>query len=561
MATTFFGMFRSARQDDPLASAKAVAAWAAGLPAKDPLGALEAVVRLLEDANATQPVANLSRVQALLALDRLTLPIQAEILAQHRLPSLSEDVRRRLWHAVNDLARWLAYTYEQAGGAAPPREGERKPPQLAAPGIFSRLFYYRGLQARLGLLHYESWIPANWKILHSAYREACAQGVATEPFAPGGPAEPGDGCSAEQEYLQILLLQRVNSGNLTPNQVEWAGQWLRTWARRMNLSEPPVEGDGYWLDSGRGEGLLGKRPDAPEGELLYLDVRPLHEQVGALIALLRQQIAQSAGNPVQRTFEEQLNLARRLDQLWRPQALPRARRGERRAEKRRVVVAAGWTAMIAAMRTAGARRPHEPHQYTYDDATRLTVHGYVRHEERDPHSNVINRGPNRYGWQLQDTSESGARILSATREAQQQQVGALLALQPEGENRWRLGIVRRLRRRTSENTELGVEIIAQNATMTMVSTLATRDSGYSVNGVDTASGSQGFHALYLPPQQYTRAAAVRSLVLPASEFAPGRRLWVRADGAAREIRLFVLLEQGTDWVWTSFEVQDAAKPA
>ena len=38
---------------------------------------------------------------------------------------------------------------------------------------------------------------------------------------------------------------------------------------------------------------------------------------------------------------------------------------------------------------------------------------------------------------------------------------------------------------------------------------------------------------------------VHSLVLPASEFAPGRRLWVRADGAPREIRLFVLLEQGT----------------
>ncbi|MBK9608153.1 MAG: hypothetical protein IPO58_17575 [Betaproteobacteria bacterium] len=561
MATTLFGMFRGARQDDPLASVKAITAWAAGLPANDPLGALEAVVRLLEDASAAQPAATLSRVQALQALDRLTLPIQAEILAQHRLPSLSEDVRRRLWHAANDLARWLAYAYEQAGGVAPAREGERKPPQLAAPGIFSRLFYYRGLQARLGLLHYESWIPGNWKILHSAYREACAQGVATQPFAPGGPAEPGDGCSAEQEYLQILLLQRVNSGNLTANQLEWAGQWLRTWARMLKLSEPPAEGDGYWLDSGRGEGLLAKRPGEPEGELLYLDVRPLHEQVGTLIALLREQVAQSAGHPVQRTHEEQLALARRLDQLWRPQAQPRARRGERRAEKRPVVVAAGWTAMIAAMRTAGAHRQHEPHRYTYDDATSLAVRGYVRSVERDQFGNVIERALNRHGWQLQDTSDSGARILSATRVAQQQQVGALLALQPDGETRWRLCIVRRLRRRTSENTELGVEIIAQNAMMTMVTPLATRASGYSVNGIDTASGNPGFHALYLPPQQYTHGTPVHSLVLPASEFAPGRRLWVRADGAPREIRLFVLLEQGTDWVWTSFEVQDAAKPA
>jgi len=225
------------------------------------------------------------------------------------------------------------------------------------------------------------------------------------------------------------------------------------------------------------------------------------------------------------------------------------------------VVAAGWEAIIAAMRIAGSRRQHEPHQYTYDDATKLAVRGYVRNEERDQYGNIIERGPNRHGWQLQDTSESGARILSATREAQQQQVGALLALQPDGETRWRLGIVRRLRRRTTENTELGVEIIAQNATLTVVTPLVKRDSGYSVNGVDTASDSQGFYAIYLPPQQYTRAAPVRSMVLPAREFAPGRRLLARTNGAALEIRLFVLLEQGADWVWTSFEVEDAARPA
>lgn len=231
------------------------------------------------------------------------------------------------------------------------------------------------------------------------------------------------------------------------------------------------------------------------------------------------------GHPCPAHVEEQLTLARRLDQLWRPQAQPRARRGERRAEKRQVVVAAGWTAMIAAMRTAGARRPHEPHQYTYDDATKLAVHGHVHNVERDQYGNVIERGPNRYGWQLQDTSDSGARASCRPRGRRATTAGRRAARAAAG-RRGPLAAGHRAPAapRTAENTELGVEIIAQNAAITMVTPLATRASGYSVNGVDTARGSQGFHALYLPPQQYTRAAPVRSLVLPASEFAPGRRL-------------------------------------
>lgn len=196
-----------------------------------------------EDVSAAQPAPTLSRVQALLALDRLTLPIQAEVLAQHRLPSISEDVRRRLWHAVNDLARWLAYTYEQAGSAARRARGNGNRRHWPRPASSRGCSTTADCKPGWDCCITSPGLPGNWKILHNAYREACAQGVATEPFA-GRAGQPGDGCSAEQEYLQILLLQRVNSGNLTADQVEWAAQWLRTWARMLKLSEPAAEGDG-----------------------------------------------------------------------------------------------------------------------------------------------------------------------------------------------------------------------------------------------------------------------------------------------------------------------------
>lgn len=561
MANSFLGMFRSTRQDDPLANVKSVEAWAARLPANDPLGVLEAAVRLLEDLGTAQSEVNASRVLALMALDRLTLPMQAEVLAQYRMPTLSEDVRRRLWHACNDLGRWFAYAYERAAGVAPGPDGEVTRRRVAVPGIFSRMFHYRGLQARLGLFQYESWIPASWKQLHRTYLAACAQGVATEPFALAKSARPEEQCSAEQEFLQILLLQRVNSGNLSATQVAWTAQWLRTWVHALLLREPSVDGDGYWLDLGQGEGLALRRPATPAGQLLYLDMKPLHEQVSALIALLGAQLAVvGAEAPESHVLEEQLKLARRLDHLWRPQAGPRARRGERRTEQRTTAVAAGWAAIVATLRGASARGPEGTRQYTFEDATRLAVHGYVDSVPRDPYGNALPRRIDRHGWQVQDTSESGILLESATAEAQKQQVGALLALQYQGDSRWGIGIVRRLRRRTAEHTELGVEIIADNSFMTMALPAAARDSGYSVNGVDAGSASQGFHVLYLPPQHHRRSHPVRSLVLPAGEFAPRRKLSIIVEGVARAIRLSVPLEQAKDWVWTSFEITDGAVP-
>lgn len=559
MASSFFGIFRSANPDDPLDSVKSVQTWAAALPANDPVGALEAIVHVLETVGTTRPEVNANRLPALIALDRLSLPMQAEVQNEYRLPALSAEVRRRLWHTGNDLARWFAYAYEQIYGAARAHEDGKKP-RLPLYALFSRMFYYRGVQAKLGLFHYESWIPGSWKFLHNAYQEARAQNVATEPFSLVESAGLAERFSAEHEFLQILLLQRVNSGNLTADQVEGAAQWLRSWVQALKLSEPPIEGDGYWLDLGQGEGLLASRPAKPAGELLYLDIAPLRKLLGALIVRLGEHLAPNGERSAQhslRVMEEQLKLAMSLDQLWRPHAPQHARRGERSPARRSVVVAAGWAAIVAAM--ASGRRPDASHQYSFDDATNLAVHGHLRNVQGDRYGTTIQRNPDRKGWQVHDTSESGLRILSSTREAQKQQVGTLLALQVDTDTRWQIGIVRRLRRRTAEHTELGVEVIARQASAIMVVPTPSRTSGYSVDGIDSGSGSSGFYALDLPPQQHARFPPVRTIVLPAAEYIPGRSLSITVAGNAREIRLFAPLEQTRDWVWTAFEVMAEAK--
>jgi cyclic-di-GMP-binding protein len=560
MPKSIFGLFQTANQDEPLANVKALSRWAADLPANDPMGGVMAMVHLLEETCAKQPAVTAGGILAVLALDRLSLPQQALLQVQYRLSGLSDDVRQHLWYARNDLARWLAYAYEQIYEGIRSQPEDRKIREHLH-GVFSRMFHYRGVQAKQGLFRYEQWIPARWKFLHAAYKQASEQGIATLPFSLVENSQPGDRFSAEQEYLQFLLLQRINSGNLSVPQIELASQWLRDWVPSLKLAAAPPEGDQYWvLDLAKSEGLFAPRPEQQTGELLYVDITPLRTQSSALMTGMTEQIAPGGARAELREIKERLALAKRLDLLWLPNAQPQSRRGERHADQRAILVAPGWTEIAILMREARPWRPHDPYKYTYDDAAELVALGRAQVPKKDASGIKDNLHPDRRGWHVLDTSESGCRIQSTTRQAAQLQIGGLLALLLEGDSRWRIGVVRRLKRRTAEHTELGLEIIAENSVLIMPEplTFTARDSGYSVNGIDVTTKGKPFDALYVPPQQREQMATVRSLVVPAAEYTPGRVLSLKVEGETREVRLAVMVEQARDWVWTTFEVIAAA---
>jgi cyclic-di-GMP-binding protein len=562
MVKSIFGLFQTANQDanqdESLANVQSVGRWAANLPANDPMGGVMAMVHLLEE-RAKQPAVTADRILAVLELDRLSLPLQVHLQVQYRSPTLSDEVRQQLWYARNDLARWLAYAYEQL------YEGIRsqpKDPKIRGQlhGIFSRMFHYRGVQAKQGLFRYEQWIPARWKFLHAAYKEASELGIATLPFSLMENSQPGDRFSTEQEYVQFLLLQRINTGNLSVPQIELASQWLRDWVPSLKLSTTPLESGQHWvLDLGSAGGLLAPRAEQPVGALLYLDITPLRSQLTALMTSMTEQLAPDGARAGGREIKERLALAKRLELLWLPNARLQPRRGERRADQRAILVAPGWTGIAILMREAHPWKPHDPYSYTYDDAAQLATLGRAHVQKKDSSYIKEHLHPDRRGWEVLDTSESGCRIQSATRDAAQLQIGGLLGLLWEGDSRWRIGIVRRLKRRTADHTELGIEIIAENTLLITAEPVTPSDSGYSVSGLDVTVKAESFDALYLPPQQRAQLAPVRSLVVPAAEFAPGRVLTLRVEGQPSQIRLAVTIEQTRDWVWTTFEVMGNAQ--
>jgi hypothetical protein len=545
-------MFQSADEDEALASAKSVNAWAEKLPANDPMGMVIAMTGLLEELSTRQPAITPNRVQALLLLDRLSQAPLAQLQQQYRLPTLSDEVRQQLWHARNNLARWFAYAYEQAYDAIRGRDDKSRYKELLH-GVFARMFYYRGVQAKQGLFRYEQWIPAKLKFLHAAYKEALDQGVASRMFSVSPNLPASEQCSPEQEYIQFLLMQRVNTGNLSVPQIDTASNWIREWTPLLHLVPATPEGDAYWeLDLGQAEGLSAPGSRIASAMLLYLDVAPLRDRLTALKAQLTEQMAQPAGTKqAVRELKERLALAKRLESLWLPHAKLQPRRGERQPAQQPVLVANGWTEIAIFMREARPWKPHDPYHYTYDDVADLAARGRTPGKSRDDAAAGLH--PDRRGWSIHDTSQTGCRIVSATKQASHMQLGALVGLLRQTDERWRVGVVRRLKRRTAEHTEIGLEIIAENSLLVMPEPLVVRDTGYSVNGIDVSAKGKRFDALYVPPAK-NASTPVHSLVLPAGEFATGKMLALPLDGENKVIRLAVPIEYNKDWVWTTFDV-------
>jgi len=548
----FFGMFQNATDDEPLSTVKAVQAWAEKRPANDPMGMVVGMTHLLEDMSTRQPAATPNRVQALLTLDRLSLVPLAQLQQQYRLPSLSDDIRQQLWHARNNLARWLAYAYEQTFESIR-KDDDRSRFKSLLHGVFARMFYHRGMQAKQGLFRYEQWIPAKWKFLHSAYKVALEFGVANEPFSLVPNAPPSEQCTPEQEYIHFLLMQRVNTGNLSVLHIDLAAIFLREWVAQLHLVPAKPEGDTHWqVDLEQAEGLATPGTRDPSGSLLYLDAAPLREQLAAVRTQLNEQIAQGPSKPEVRELKDRLALVKRLETLWLPFAKMTERRGERKPAEQPVLVAAGWAEIAIFMREARPWRSHDPYHYTYDDAAELVARGRAPSPKAGK-SDASNLHPDRRGWKIVDTSETGCRIVSTTKQAAALQLGALLTLLRETDERWRVAIIRRLKRRTAEHTELGIEVIAENSLLVMPEPVVTRDSGYSVNGIDVSAKGKRFDALYLPPQEST-TTPVYSIVLPVTEYTPGRLLAMALEGDNRIIRLAVAIEYNKDWVWSTFDV-------
>ena len=159
-------------------------------------------------------------------------------------------------------------------------------------------------------------------------------------------------------------------------------------------------------------------------------------------------------------------------------------------------------------------------------------------------------------WKVKDRSVAGLRIAATGGIGQSLALGALVAVQQADLAEWVVGVVRRLNRVSSEESEAGLSIIAER--IVPVTLNARRDNGglgMEVDGLDISTMGARFDGLYLPPpSRPDKPLPVKSLIIPTSEYVEGRSIILTTGRSFYTIALRHVVEQRADWTWCAMQI-------
>ncbi len=521
---------------DPLRNAKLARRWIARLPRNDVLEVQRLALELVGNFPGTRKPAKVQQVEALLKLDARIEPVIADLTRQYTVNyQKSSTVESRLWHAVFDLVKAFVAAYQHALTVGFPHPENRRW-RAVLPWALVRLAHYKGLDGKFRLFRYSHWIPAQWREFHEVYELGRARSWQREQLALGPGRFASTGVFLEQVYLNTLLLMRLDSGNFTPDQVEWVARQIDEWAPALELTPIPQEAAGFFVDVASQNGLRRREKRPAGGQVLYIDTGRLYARIVERLRWLpeRDEVTTPAGELPPR---EQRLLLMRLASLYGPDAIAHAPRATRYAADEHVRVVSGLHALVRAIAEIdrlpdAARTPGVVS--SYDEAT-------LMNPGINPAS--IERRVRGSRWKMVDRSETGFRLMAPAKEAPAR-LGELLAVKDD--EYWTLGVVRRMQRQQVDEMTVGVHIIARRLVRVLM-------RGWAAP-VDASRGVQDrpFFGIYLPAVPENRQVSQRSLIGPDDRFSPGGMVELDTGSARYLIRLTNTLERQTGWTWTSF---------
>lgn len=555
-----FGLTKTAK--DPLADARSAQRWLAAFPPGDPLavhGDLVAELARSADPGARHAPANL---EAVFALDAGTAELRRTLTAQYiDNASRSARIENQLWSALFDLSQAFLAAYHAFEREAQAR-GSGKWQQLL-PELLARQIAHLGLDAKTRLFRYEQWIPAKWAELHALFGTACSRTLERQLVTLEADAAP---TTIEHEYLQVLVIQLVHAGNVTARHLEYIAQQLPEWCHALRFALEATSVTSFYVDLAGREGLKRRGPQPLEGRVLFLDTRPLHATLQQHVVVLDQKLKAQPASERTPKRAEQLDLLTKLASQVDPEFRPFARRGERTASAGTADAIVGFASIAAYLRDE-ERNPleHATSGTSFDGTMELAVFGRLRNEQDRIHEQSRRRlaahaapgGP----WEMKDVSQTGYRLVAPMAVASTVTLGTVVALRTHGQAAWTLGVVRRMKRVTSDRAEIGLQILANGLIgVDLIEQRKALDADYSVDGEATTINGRSFAGVFLTLRKREQDAPVHSLMLPAVEYQPARRFKLQTLRTITPVRLGRLLEQQADWVWTAVEPTNQAMP-
>jgi cyclic-di-GMP-binding protein len=551
---------QSKESTDPLQNAKTAAVWLRQLPALDVIGRQQHVIRALDAMRKTQCDIDLSRVGAIEFVDAALGSDRRQLIKQYiENAEASPKLAERIWQALWEMSQAFMLAYQSALEDAV-TQADNARWRAALPLLFVRLVHFHGTDAKMRVFKYERWIPAKWIELHQTYLRACEMQCDRQAMALPAAGSAAQPWSVEQEYLYVLLVHQLNTGNLSPTEIDWASSQLRAWSRRLSLEQIPKSMDGFFVDLAGREGMVRRTGNDRGSMLRYLDTSPLSEGMQRAINALRDAEMTDQG-PVAVINQQRLGVLRKIQPMMSPALLPELRRDPRVAVAISARVRIGLsricqdltakasdeaggdsnasTEQIEVYPVAGAPRVKRKTQVD-DDSLAASLSSWS-----DPM------------WEVKDRSVAGLRIAATGGIGQSLTLGALVAVRQSDVDGWLLGVVRRLNKLSNEEVEAGVNIIAERmvAVTLAAKRRASEDMGYVVNGFDMSTMGERFEGLYLPPpSRPDKPLAMKTVIVPSSEYQEGRNVLLSTAHSVYTVSLRHLVEQRPDWSWATIQI-------
>jgi hypothetical protein len=541
---------------DPLADPKTAERWLASFPASDPLAVHSALLVELGALTERDARRAPARLEAVFHLDVQTEASRRSLTAQYlEHGNRSSRIESQLWQALFDLTQGFLLCYQ-----AFEREISQYPQnnkwQLLLPQLIARQIIHQGLDAKIRLYRYERWIPARWVDLHTLFQMACTAQIERQPVAVLAGSVL---TTIEQEYLRVLLLQLMNAGNLSPRHVEWVADRLSEWCAPLRLNIESSTVSSFYVDLGSRTGLKRRGPQPLEGRVVFLDTRPLHAVLMQNVVMLEQKVRNDPLSEHAPRTAEQLNLLTKLASRVDPEFRPVARRGERTDASGSVDAIVGFAKISAFLRDeeVGAFVDSGARPGSFGDTLEIATFGRLRNESART-LEIVRRRLATYAspggaWEIRDVSQTGYRLIAPMTIIGSMTLGTLTAIRGQGDALWMLGIVRRMKRLTTERAEVGLQIIANNLVGVELAEQKRGDADYSVDGEIPTVSSRRFLGLFLSLKKRESESAVQTLIVPAGEYQPGKRLQMSVAKSSNSIAFGRLLEQQPDWIWATVD--------
>ncbi len=555
-----FGFLTAHGKDaaDPLVSARATAAWLKQLPAQDVVGRQQHAMRAFDAMRQSRRPIDPSRAQAIEFLDSALGADRRQLIKQYvENHETSGKLAERIWQATYDLTQGFLVSYQTALEEAL-SQGSNPRWKALVPLLFTRLLHYYGTDAKLRVFRFERWIPAKWMDLHRTYLRATELNVDRVPAILTSAGPNAAAWTSEQEYLNVLLIHQLNTGNLSPSQLDWACSQLRAWSRKLSLDAAPRSPEGFFVDLAGRSGLTRRTGNDSGSVLRYLDTTPLAESLERAVTALRSSEATDSG-PAAPINQQRVSVLEKVRPAVAPNVNNDLRKDPRIACRVSAKVRIGLGRISRELASKGLGDAGSDGASEQIEVFAVSGSPRVRRRSPDEHDTLAASLSSFSDpmWQVKDRSVAGLRIAASGGIGQALALGVLVGVRQSDLSDWVLGVVRRLNKMSTEDAEAGVSIIAERVVPVVLHARrdSREDAGIVVNGIDVSTIGARFDGLYLPPpSRPDKPLAVKTLIVPTAEYFDGRQLVLETGRSVYTVALRQLVEQRTEWSWAAIQI-------